>query len=184
MLRRLSKPLALATILSTTAVMADQNDPRLESLFEQLQAAPDAVTAAPVEELIWQIWLQHDDASVERLMQAGIDQMNEGQLNGALATFTQLIEQAPDYAEGWNKRATLYYLMGDYARSELDIQQTLALEPFHFGALSGRGLVKMGQRDYEGARRAMLSALEVHPNMEAVKSNVQELDDFLRRRSI
>ena len=184
MLRRLSKPLALATILSTTAVMADQNDPRLESLFEQLQAAPDAVTAAPVEELIWQIWLQHDDASVERLMQAGIDQMNEGQLNGALAMFTQLIEQAPDYAEGWNKRATLYYLMGDYARSELDIQQTLALEPFHFGALSGRGLVKMGQRDYEGARRAMLSALEVHPNMEAVKSNVQELDDFLRRRSI
>ena len=184
MLHSLSRLLALVAALSTTAALADQNDPRLESLFEQLQAAPDAVAAAPIEELIWQIWLQHDDAGIERLMQTGIDQMNDGQLSEALATFTQLVARAPDYAEGWNKRATLYFLMGDYARSELDIQQTLALEPFHFGALSGRGLVKMGQRDYEGARRAMLSALEVHPNMESVKSNVQELDDFLRRRSI
>jgi Flp pilus assembly protein TadD len=184
MLRQLLHLCALATTLTVATAVADQNDPRLEVLFEQLQMAPDAVAAAPIEELIWQIWLQHEDAGVEHLMQTGIDQMNAGQTSAALATFTQLVSQAPDYAEGWNKRATLYYLLGDYARSELDIQQTLALEPFHFGALSGRGLVKMGQRDYEGARRAMLSALEVHPNMESVKSNVQELDDFLRRRSI
>jgi Flp pilus assembly protein TadD len=174
----------LAALLATTAVVADQDDPRLEDLFKQLHDAPDMATAAPVEAMIWQLWVEQDDPAASQLMFTGIEQMNRNNLSGALATFDELVQLAPQYAEAWNKRATLYYLMGEHDKSELDIQKTLELEPFHFGALSGRGLVRMGKRDFEGARNAFNAALEVHPNMDAVRGNLSAIDEFLRGRSI
>jgi len=173
-----------ATLLVAPAVQADQNDPRLEDLFKQLHDAPDEVTAVPLEGAIWDIWLEYEDVRASQLMMTGIRQMNSNDLSGALTTFDELVQLAPQYAEAWNKRATVYYLMGEPAKSELDIQRTLELEPFHFGALSGRGLVRMGMRDFEGARNAFSAALEVHPNMDAVRSNLRALDEFLRGRAI
>lgn len=181
---RLLQVSLLAALLATTTVLADQNDPRLEELFEQLHAAPDLIAAAPIEEAIWQIWVDHEDPQSRRLMFAGIAQMNSNNLSGALATFNELVQLAPQYAEAWNKRATLYYMMGEHDKSELDIQKTLELEPFHFGALSGRGLVRMGKRDFEGARNAFSAALEVHPNMDAVRGNLRAIEEFLRKRTI
>ncbi|MES2606757.1 MAG: tetratricopeptide repeat protein [Pseudomonadota bacterium] len=181
---------SLRTVIFMTGILlvgsatADQNDPRLEELFAQLHKATSTTEAAPLEATIWGIWTEHKNPACSSLMERGVLQMNSGDLTGALATYTQLIELAPDFAEAWNKRATLYFLMGDYPKSELDIQKTLSLEPFHFGALSGRGLVKMGMKDYEGARNALHGALEVNPNMPSVKANIAELDAFLRKRSI
>ena len=171
-------------IFPLPSAVADQQDPRLEDLFARLQAAPDLAAAAPLEAAIWGLWLTHDDPLRQQLMQTGSEQINAGALQEAAATFTRLIELTPQWAESWNKRATVYYLLGDYAKSELDIQRTLALEPFHFGALSGRGLVRMGLRDFEGARNAFSAALEVHPNMETVRNNLRQLDEYLRQRSI
>jgi Tfp pilus assembly protein PilF len=176
--------LCLAALLFSTGLLADQNDPRLDDLFKQLKTAADPVAAAPIEELIWQIWMEHDDSSIENQMQLGIQQMNAGDSAAALATFDRLVEAAPDFAEAWNNRATIHYLLGNNAASEADIVKTLQLEPYHFGALSGRGLVLVAQGKFEEARNALSRALEVNPNMTAVKNNIDEINQYLSRRTI
>jgi tetratricopeptide (TPR) repeat protein len=184
-IRRLSGIAVLAYCVGISQfAWADQHDAKLEKLFKLLHDAPNAGTAASVEASIWQLWLQHDDPKCQQLMQQGIAELNHGSLNAALTTYSQLIKIAPDYAEAWNKRATVYYLLENFAASELDIQQTLKLEPFHFGALSGRGLVKLAQRDYLGARTAFNATLEVYPQSEAAKYSLEELDTFLQNKSI
>lgn len=175
--------LCCLTLLSFTA-QADQNDPRLEDLFKRLQSAQSLSEAAPVEDLIWQIWFEHDDSAIARQMALGVSQMNANELGAALATFDRLVQSAPNFAEAWNRRATLHYMMGNYAASEADIVQTLRLEPFHFGALSGRGLVLISQGQYEAARNAFSRALEVNPNMPEVKNNIDEINRFLSTRTI
>lgn len=176
--------LCLAALIFSAGALADQDDPRLEDLFKRLRAASDQVEAAPIEELIWQIWMEHADPSIESQMQRGIQQMNFGDSAGALATFDRLVEAAPDFAEAWNKRATIHYLLGNYAASEADIVKTLQLEPFHFGALSGRGLVLLAQGKYEEARNAFSRALEVNPTMQETKNNIDEINAYLSRRTI
>jgi tetratricopeptide (TPR) repeat protein len=174
----------LAFLLFSAGVAADQNDPRLEDLFNKLQAADDPVEAAPIEELIWQIWFEHSDPGIESQIMTAVAQMNGNQLDAALATLNRLVEAAPDFAEAWNRRATLHYIMGNYAASEADIVKTLQLEPFHFGALSGRGLVLISQGKYEEARNAFSRALEVNPNMPEVKNNIDQINQYLRNRTI
>jgi len=166
------------------ALLADQNDARLDALFRQLQQAENSTQALPLEARIWDIWVEHDNAKFQQLMSKGMAQMGADDLRGALATYTQLIESAPGYAEAWNKRATLYYLLGDYKASEADINETLKLEPYHFGALSGLGLVCIAQNEYLRARTAFSAALEVYPAMDGVKANLQALEQMLRNSAI
>jgi tetratricopeptide (TPR) repeat protein len=181
----LLKPaLLLSTCLLSQTALADQDDPRLEALFKQLRETSNAVQAAPLEASIWEIWMEHGDSTAYNAMIRGIQQINSNNLPAALQTFTQLIEQYPDYAEAWNKRATIHYLMQNFEASEADISRTLQLEPFHFGALSGQGLVKMGQRKYLEARNAFNDALEVNPGMDSVRSNLQALDEYLKKGAI
>lgn len=174
----------LSCVLYASVACADQDDPRLEDLFTRLQNAASVLEAGPVEALIWEVWTSHTDAGVNNQMLNGIRQMNSNALPDALATFDGLVAQAPEFAEAWNKRATIHFLMGNYAASEADIVKTLQLEPFHFGALSGRGLVMLSQGQYEAARSAFNAALEVHPNMPATKNNIDAINDYLRNSSI
>jgi tetratricopeptide (TPR) repeat protein len=178
------RTLACLLLLCATTVDADQNDPRLEDLFTRLKTATSVAEAVPIEELIWQIWTDHDDPVIALQMQRGIDQMSVGALPAALATYDRLVQQAPEFAEAWNKRATVHYLLGNYAESEADIVQTLRLEPYHFGALSGRGLVNLAQRKFEAARSAFNAALEVNPNMPATRNNVETINEYLNRSTI
>lgn len=179
------KTLLLLTIsLLSLNVLADQNDPRLEDLFKKLHDAENAVQAAPLEAGIWDIWMEHEDSAAYNAMIMGIQQMNANNLQAALQTYTKLIEQHPDYAEAWNKRATIHYLMQNFEASEFDIVKVLELEPYHFGALSGRGLVKIGQGKYLEARNAFNGALEVNPGMDAVRENLRALDEFLKNKAI
>jgi tetratricopeptide (TPR) repeat protein len=176
--------LCLALLLFNATALADQDDPRLDDLFKELKNADSPVAAAPIEELIWQIWTEHADPGIENQMQLGIQQMNAGDASAALATFDRLVEAAPDFAEAWNKRATIHYLLGNNAASEADIVKTLQLEPYHFGALSGRGLVLVAQGKFEEARNAFSRALEVYPAMIGVKNNIDEINAYLSRRTI
>jgi tetratricopeptide (TPR) repeat protein len=176
-------PLFLFWVLSG-AVFADQNAPELDDLFTALRRAHDPVTAAPIEAQIWDLWIQHEDPAANRLMVRGLQQESANDLNAAVATFTQLIELKPDFAEAWNRRATLNYLLGNYAKSKADIDQVLKLEPYHFGALSGLGLVYLAQGNYFEARRAFEAALEVNPSMEGVKENLRQLDQLLEKQTI
>ena len=174
--------LAWAALLLPGPAIADQNDRRLDGLFERLHAAPGAGDAKAIEQQIWQIWLESDDATVDRLMQQGIAAMHLRQLDLALDRFDRMVERAPAFAEGWNKRATVYYLMGDFEASVVDIERTLGLEPRHFGALSGLGLIYDAIDQPRAALRSFEAALRLNPHLESIRGRVEELRRVLGGR--
>ena len=163
---------------------ADQKDARLPALFDQLKAAPDSETAAAVEAQIWAIWLQANDQAIDALMTEGNEAMEAQKFGTALAKFNAIIEQRPDFAEGWNKRATVYFLVGDYAHSLADIDHTLELEPRHIGALSGLGLVNIRMDRQEAAADAFERVLDIDPQSISAKNNLAIVQDILKRKSI
>ena len=166
---------ALALLVAAPGVSADQNDPRLPALFEALKAAPGVGDALPIEDRIWTLWLRSNDALVDGHMERGMTAMARGDFGGALAAFDDVVHAAPDFAEGWNKRATASYLVGDFAASVRDIGKTLGLEPKHFGALSGLGLIYLAVGSDAGALKAFEKALEIHPFLPGAKTHVEEL---------
>jgi len=180
---RLMATLGLLAALASPA-LADQTDERLPALFEQLETAPDAVSSALIERAIWEIWLETDDERVGTLMATGTSFLGLGRLEDALAAFDRMVETAPDFAEGWNKRATVHYLLGDYEQSLSDIETTLSLEPRHFGALSGRGLVYIRLQDLEQALVAFEETLAVGPAIESARANIEALREALGVRDI
>ncbi|MHA1152890.1 MAG: tetratricopeptide repeat protein [Alphaproteobacteria bacterium] len=163
---------------------ADQDDPRLEALFAQLEAAPHARAAQEVEASIWHIWVQSNDQVIGMLMTQGLAAMTRNDLRAALGKFDQIVKIAPGFAEGWNKRATVHYLLGTYAESLYDIERTLKLEPRHFGALSGRGLVLLELDQQAGALESFESALKIHPNLSGASRNAEALRREIQRHEI
>ena len=153
--------------------MAVQNDTRLDLLFKNLKASVSFQKASSVEIQIWKIWIEHRNPRAQSLMFLGIGAMNNQQFGKALEYFRLLTEIEPDFAEGWNKRATVYYLMGRIKESEEDALRTLKLEPRHFGAHSGLGLIRMALGDWPGAITALEAALRVHPHMSGVIRNLK-----------
>jgi tetratricopeptide (TPR) repeat protein len=143
---------------------ARQDDPRLDELFARLRTTADAFEADRIESEIWDIWTASGDETLDALMLRGIRAMGQGDYDIALVAFNTIIEAAPDFAEGWNKRATLYWLMGDYEASVADIDKTLALEPRHFGALSGLAMIRMAQDRLEDAAEALKAVIAIHPH--------------------
>lgn len=176
--------LVLMALLVSPGTPADQADQRLGPLFEELRAADEAEQARFVEQLIWRIWLESGQPEVNALMAQGMAAMARRQMDAARAVFDQVVILAPEYAEGWNKRATVYYLADDLAASMRDIERTLALEPRHFGALSGMGLIFAEIEDVEGALRAFEAALEIHPMSPTAQASAEELREKLRDQTL
>ncbi len=164
-----------------TAALADQDDSRLDGLFERLRTTGCITEARNLESRIWTIWFSYDGDNLEvgRLMQAGAAAMNMRDQEKAEALLTRVTELAPEFAEGWNRRATSRYLAGDYAGSVADIQRTLELEPRHFGALSGLGLIYTALEDPERAVAAFEAALEINPHMPGARANIEHLRGML-----
>jgi tetratricopeptide (TPR) repeat protein len=167
--------LVAACLALTLPALAKQGDERLDGLFERLQRTSNPLEAKVVEQAIWQIWLQSGSDTVDLLMANGTNAMSEGDYPKALKMFDSVVQVDPGYAEGWNKRATLYFLMGDFQSSMGDIQKTLELEPRHFGALSGLGQILDRLDDAPGALKAYRRALAADPQMESVRERVKEL---------
>ena len=176
--------LSVIATLATAAARADQADVRLDGLFAELLEPLDPVTAQSIEREIWSIWVEHDDRAVTLLMRKGVDALNRGDRVGALKDFDQIVAIAPDFAEGWNKRATVNYLLGRHEDSLADIEKTLALEPRHFGALAGRGLVYAALDEYELALESFEEALVVNPHLPGARANVENLRKDLKDREI
>jgi tetratricopeptide (TPR) repeat protein len=130
--------------------------------------------------MIWSVWLESGSPTVDLLMKKGVGAMGEGQAEPALAMFNAIIELAPDYAEGWNKRATLHYLMGRFEDSIADCERTLKLEPRHFGALSGLGMIYLQLEQDAKALEAYKRALAVHPQLPRLRSEVERLTKKVR----
>lgn len=163
---------------------ADQHDPSLEPLMTELKTAPTAEAARPIEQRIWTIWGKSGDAAVDTLMEQGIARLNEGNDDAALGLFDRIVELAPGFAEGWNKRATTLYTMGLFERSMQDIDKVLTLEPRHFGALSGLGLCNIRLGNDKAALAAFQRAAAIDPNLPGVQTNIEALKKRLIRDSI
>jgi tetratricopeptide (TPR) repeat protein len=119
--------------------------------------------------------METEDPQATALMEAGIAALDSRSFTAALAVYDVLVEEMPAYAEAWNKRATAHYLVGDYEASLADIERTLALEPRHFGALSGRGLIQHARGDDLAAIESFEAALAIHPNLVSVRRNLEAL---------
>jgi len=181
-LQRLASLLLAGVLAPASAVWADQDDARLDALFEVLETTPDAHAAQAAEAEIWGIWIESGRDDIDALMAQGVRAMAEGRLEDAITLFTEIIERAPGFAEGWNKRATAYYLNDNDAASVEDIRHTLALEPRHFGAISGMGLIFLSRGDEAGALQAFEAVLEIHPHAPGARLRVEQLTRKLRDR--
>lgn len=166
--------LALLLLLAPHAGHADQTDPRLDALFSQLQTASDPAAAARIDAEIWRIWGRHRDQRAFETTVVGATFLSQGQTELAALAFTEAIDRAPDFAEAWNKRATLRYLTGDLEGSVADCIQVLRLEPRHYGALSGLGLIAMRKQDWQAAIRWFEAALALNPHMTGAQENIAE----------
>jgi tetratricopeptide (TPR) repeat protein len=156
----------------------------LEFLFGALKAAPDEISAKHVEARIWAIWLQTPSDTVALLMTRAKAAMDAQNSDVALKLLDSVVKLRPDYVEGWNRRATLYYLRNDYARSLQDIEQVLAREPRHFGALAGLGMIMQDLGDEKRALDAFRRALAVNPHLEKVPELVKTLTEKVEGRDI
>ncbi len=179
MARLIAALVALGALTIVSAAEARQDDTRLDPLFERLLATDDFAEARNIEASIWRIWTEAGDETLDALMVRGIGAMGRRDFDVALESFNAIVETDPDFAEGWNKRATLYYLMGLYDDSVRDVERTLALEPRHFGALSGMGLIFTALDDAKAALAWFEQALAVNPHMPFVELRTRILKEML-----
>ncbi|HEU4351291.1 MAG TPA: tetratricopeptide repeat protein [Burkholderiales bacterium] len=134
------------------------------------------------EQGLWLLWSRSGDAEIDRLMALGTEAMQAGRHSEAIGIFSRIIERKSEFAEGWNRRATVYYLAGEYDKSITDCHEVLKRNPRHFGALSGMGQIYVQLEDYENALRWYRRALEVNPNMLGVEMNIRLLEEKLKDR--
>jgi len=156
----------------------------LDFLFGALKAAPDEASAKHVEARIWAVWMQTPSDTAALLMMRAKAAMDGQQVDIALKLLDAVVKLRPDYVEGWNRRATLYYLKNDYAHSLQDIEQVLVREPRHFGALAGLGMIMQDLGDEKRALDAFRKALAVNPHLDKVPELVKTLSEKVEGRDI
>jgi tetratricopeptide (TPR) repeat protein len=141
----------------------------------------DPVVREHAQAAVWVLWSRSGDAEVDRLLKSGIERMEGGEMGEAVEVFTRVIDRKPEFAEGWNKRATAYYLMGDFDRSLKDCDEVIKRNPQHFGALSGYGMIYTRRGDLEKALDYFERALEINPNLKGVEETVWIIRHKLQR---
>jgi tetratricopeptide (TPR) repeat protein len=149
-----------------------------ELLHERLRDE-SAFVRGFAEQGLWLLWSRSGDEAIDRLMARGTEEMQSGQHRKSIETFTSVIKAKPDFAEGWNRRATVHYLAGDYARSIADCAEVLKRNPRHFGALSGMGEIYVAMDEHEKALAWYRRALDVNPNMLGVEMNIKAIEELL-----
>jgi tetratricopeptide (TPR) repeat protein len=152
---------------------------RLDSYFADLRHISDPVAAKRIADRIWAEWNDSGSATANQLMEWTNEAMRDKRYFTALDLLDQVTVLLPDYAEGWNRRATLHYILKNYEKSMADISRVLELEPRHFGALMGMGSILMAADHKEAALQAYVKVLEVYPAMREAQEKVGELSDEL-----
>jgi tetratricopeptide (TPR) repeat protein len=141
----------------------------------------DRVVRSLAEEALWAVWSRSGDPAIDRRLEAGIAQLGERRLEASVETFTEIIRDRPDFAEAWNKRATAYYLLGEWRRSAADCEEVLKRNPQHFGALSGYGMIWLQLDEPARALERFEQALAVNPNLSSVQETIEALRALLER---
>lgn len=153
---------------------------RLDGLFARLRLARTEDEAKKAEEAIWKLWMTSDSPTAEVLLGQASAAMAAKQFDASLQILDSLVEVHPDFAEAWNRRATLYFLLGRTRESLADIDTVLDLEPRHFGALSGRGAIYQKEKNFSAAMVAFRDALAVNPTMSSIKKAIKQIEKFER----
>jgi len=143
---------------------------------------PDPFVRAIAERTLWEVWSRSGETEIDALFANGVQEMSEGLGEVAVQTFTKIIERRPDFAEGWNKRATVLYLLGKYQESLADCDEVMKRNPHHFGALSGYGMIYLKLGDPARALTYFERALAVNPNLTQVEETAQALRRLLLER--
>ncbi len=162
-------------VLVTMMTASVPSTPELDALFDRLREAGDPRDRADAEQRIWAIWSDHEDADAARAMRSVIAAFQTGDPTTADRELNMMVDRWPNWAEAWNKRATLRFIAERYADSLDDIGRTLELEPRHFGALSGFGQICMRARDIGSALLVFEHAVAINPNMDSVRQAAEVL---------
>jgi tetratricopeptide (TPR) repeat protein len=174
-LKAIEQPLAAvrrsaAERLADVGTMADAN--RLVAHLSD----EDGLVRQLAEAALWRIWSRSGDRAIDALQLRGIEQMEAGQFAESLKTFSEIVRRKPDFAEGWNKRATVLFLMGRYEASLKDCGEVLKRNQYHFGALSGYGQIYIKLGDFERAIEYLERALKVNPNLPGAAAVIELLE--------
>jgi tetratricopeptide (TPR) repeat protein len=156
------------------------NRGELNSLFDQLATAKSETDVQRIQARIWNVWMDSGELEVNAWMEEGNKAISDGDYNKAIAIFSKVTERKPDYVEGWNKRATAYYMKGDYNTSLGDIFRTLSIEKRHFGALSGLASIYLANKDYKEALKVLEYMLLICPHQPGLQEQVHELYQRLK----
>ena len=171
----LIRGILLAVVLFATPVTSMADEATLDSLFAELQD-PANEDWKSTEEKIWKEWSKSGSRAMDLLLERGRSAMAAGDYETAVEHLSALIDHAPEFAEGWNARATAFYLMNQYGLSVADIQRTLVLNPRHFGAMSGLGAILEQTGRLKDALAVYTRALEIHPHQPGVIEAVERLN--------
>jgi tetratricopeptide (TPR) repeat protein len=158
------KLIFLISCFFLNSAAADQLDSRLTELFDKLYISESKNEINNLTHDIWKIWDETSDPKIEADYHRGLEAMRTGDFVMSIDFFTRVIEKNPDFAEGWNKRATVYYILGQFDQSMIDINKTLLLEPRHFGAMDGMGLIFIQLQQYDKAIKIYDQMLEIFPH--------------------
>lgn len=165
-----------AEALGETGGMADV------SVLTQALRDPDPGVRTLAEQSLWQVWSRSGDPEADAIFLQGVEEMQRGDLAEAVGHFTELIKRKPDFAEAWNKRATAYYLAGEFEKSLADCDEVMKRNPVHFGALSGYGMIYLQLGKPEEALPYFERALDVNPNLAGIEQAVQAIKQFLEQK--
>ena len=173
------KRLIILIILFSNFAHADQKDDRLIELFDKLFLSTNNMEASKLLFSIWDIWSIADNQETQILFDEANQFMDVGELDNAIELFSKVVDQSPEFAEGWNKRATVYFLKGELNKSISDIEKTLSLEPRHFGALDGLAKIYLMKDDLVGAAATYRRILEIIPSSKKSQDRLRLINDLL-----
>jgi tetratricopeptide (TPR) repeat protein len=164
------------SVSADAPVMETSRADRIDALLDSLKTESDSDAADEIENNILALWLESDSDTIDLLMQWTLKAMERKQYPRALDYLDRIVLLDPAYVEGWNKRATVYFLLDDYGKSIGDIGKVLELEPRHFGALSGLGIIMRAIGDDERAKTAFRAALEIDPHLDNIREELDALE--------
>ena len=171
-------------ILSTAVLSANERDDQLDKLFNELKKNISS-SSSIIAKQIWTLWSIHPtDQKLTSMLDEGSILVQDQKLNRAIKVFTEVIEMDPSWPEAWNKRATVYYMIGEFQKSQNDIDKVLELEERHFGALAGQGMVNIQLKNYEKAKRSYQKAEEIYPAMKSSKIMIKQIEELIKKQSI
>ena len=174
--------LSLCVLAWAGFATADQTDQRLAGMFSELANADNAIAGHKIEQEIWAIWLAAPDPQVNEWLDEARAATNSGAIASALEIFDRVTAAYPNFAEGWNQRAIMHFLLGDFESSLSDIARTLELEPRHFGALAGSGQCYLRLELFQESLISFEAALQVNPWMSAARQQVEMLRAYLNQQ--